>query len=46
MNLYGSEYDPIAELEPEILSAQWMTSGAYGGGFAVEDRRLVKRLIP
>ncbi len=46
MNLYGSEYDPIADLEPEILSAQFMTTDVYGGGFAVEDRKLVKRLVP
>jgi len=46
MNLYGSEYDPVAELEPEILSAQWLVSGIYGGGFEVEDRRLIEQLIP
>jgi acetoacetate decarboxylase len=44
--LHASEYDPIAALEPEVLSAHFMTSDVYGGGFAVEDRRLLKRLIP
>jgi acetoacetate decarboxylase len=46
MKLHPSEYDPIAALEPEILGAHFMTSDVYGGGFAVEDRRLLKRLIP
>lgn len=46
MTLHDSVFDPIAELEPEILSAQFMVSDVYGGGFAVEDRRLLKRLIP
>ena len=30
------EYDPIADLEPEILGAQFMVSDVYGGGFGVE----------
>lgn len=46
MTLHASEYDPIAALEPEILGAHFMTSDVYGGGFAVEDRRLLERLIP
>ena len=46
MTLKSSAFDPIAALEPEILSAQFMVSDVYGGGFAVEDRRLLKRLIP
>ncbi|MEP9354677.1 acetoacetate decarboxylase family protein [Xanthobacter sp. KR7-65] len=46
MNLHESAFDPLTELEPEILSAQFMVSDVYGGGFAVEDRRLLKRLIP
>lgn len=46
MTLHASEYDPIAALEPEILGAHFMASDVYGGGFAVEDRRLLKRLIP
>lgn len=46
MTLNASAFDPIAALEPEILSAQFMVSDVYGGGFAVEDRRLLKRLIP
>lgn len=44
--LHRSEYDPIADLEPEVLSAHFMASDVYGGGFAVEDRRLLKRLVP
>jgi acetoacetate decarboxylase len=44
--LHPSEYDPIAALEPKVLSAHFMVSDVYGGGFAVEDRRLLKRLIP
>jgi acetoacetate decarboxylase len=46
MKLHPSKYDPLTALEPEILSAQFMVSDVYGGGFAVEDRRLLKRLIP
>jgi acetoacetate decarboxylase len=44
--LHSSPFDPIADLEPEVLSAHFMTSDVYGGGFAVEDRRLLKRLYP
>lgn len=44
--LYASEFDPIAALDPEVLSAHFMTSDVYGGGFAVEDRRLLARLQP
>ncbi|SDV47334.1 acetoacetate decarboxylase family protein [Chitinasiproducens palmae] len=44
--LHASAFDPIAALEPEVLSAHFMTSEVYGGGFAVEDRRLLKRLYP
>lgn len=40
MTLHASEFDPIAALEPKILSAYFMASEVYGGGFAVEDRRL------
>lgn len=46
MKLHESEFDPLADLKPEILSAQFMVSDVYGGGFATEDRRLLKRLIP
>ncbi|MFH0297297.1 hypothetical protein AAFX91_08640 [Bradyrhizobium sp. 31Argb] len=46
MTLHSSEYDPIADLAPEILGAQFMVSEVYGGGFEVEDRRLIERLIP
>lgn len=46
MILHESAFDPLSALEPEILSAQFMVSDVYGGGFAVEDRRLLKRLIP
>ena len=46
MTLHASKYDPIADLEPEILGAHFMVSDVYGGGFEVEDRRLIERLIP
>ena len=46
MNLHASEYDNVIDLEPEILSAHYLVSGIYGGGWAVEDRRILKRLIP
>ena len=46
MRLHASEFDPISALDPQILSAQFMTSGVYAGGFDLEDRRLLKRLIP
>jgi len=45
MNLHASLFDPIADLDPEILGARFMYSGVYGGGFDVEDRRLIKRLV-
>lgn len=44
--LHASAFDPISALEPEVLGAHFMTSEVYGGGFAVEDRRLLKRLYP
>ncbi|AHF77196.1 Acetoacetate decarboxylase [Sodalis praecaptivus] len=44
--LHASEFDPIAALAPEVLGAHFMTSEVYGGGFAVEDRRLLTRLHP
>ena len=46
MTLHPCDYDPIADLKPEILGAQFMVSDVYGGGFEVEDRRLIERLIP
>jgi acetoacetate decarboxylase len=46
MTLHSSEYDPIADLDPEILGAHFMVSDVYGGGFEVEDRRLIERLTP
>lgn len=46
LTLHASEYDPLSALEPQILSAQFMVSDVYGGGFGVEDRRLLARLIP
>lgn len=46
MTLHDSEFDPIARLNPEVLGAHFMVSDVYGGGFEVEDRRLLKRLIP
>jgi len=46
MELHPSVFDPIAALEPQILGAHFMFSDVYGGGFEVEDRRLIKRLTP
>jgi Acetoacetate decarboxylase len=46
MKLHESTFDPLTELEPEILSAQFMVSQEYAGGFAKEDRRLIKQLVP
>jgi acetoacetate decarboxylase len=46
MTLHACDYDPIADLDPEILGAHFMVSDVYGGGFEVEDRRLIERLIP
>lgn len=46
MDLHSSDFDPLTELRPEILAAQFFVSDVYGGGFDVEDRRLIKRLIP
>ncbi|UHD45959.1 acetoacetate decarboxylase family protein [Aureimonas altamirensis] len=46
LKLHESEFDPLTELQPEVLSAQFMVSDVYAGGFGKEDRRLVKRLVP
>ncbi len=46
MNLHSSKYDALTDLEPEVLSAHYLVSDIYGGGWAVEDRRILKRLIP
>ena len=46
MKLHASAFDPLTDLEPRILSAQFMVSDVYGGGFGKEDRRLVKQLYP
>ncbi|WP_283178850.1 acetoacetate decarboxylase family protein [Gemmobacter sp. 24YEA27] len=46
LKLHESAFDPLTELEPEVLSAQFMVSTDYAGGFAKEERRLVKRLVP
>ena len=46
MNLYSTIFDPIADMEPEILGAHFMTSSVYAGGFDKEDRRLLKVLRP
>jgi acetoacetate decarboxylase len=44
MKLHPSSFDPVADLDPEILGARFMISEVYGGGLEVEDRRLIKRL--
>lgn len=46
LQLHPAEYDPLTELEPEVLGAHFMKTPVYGGGFAVEDRRLVERRLP
>ncbi|GAA3581260.1 hypothetical protein GCM10022222_77460 [Amycolatopsis ultiminotia] len=46
LQLLPSRFDPLTELEPEVLSAQSMKTPVYGGGFAVEDRRLIERRTP
>jgi acetoacetate decarboxylase len=46
MKLHESDFDPLAALEPEILGAHFMVTTVFGGGFAVEDRRLIERLVP
>jgi acetoacetate decarboxylase len=46
MPLHKSEFDPIAALEPEILGAHFRVTEVFGGGFAVEDRRLIEQLVP
>ncbi len=43
LNLYGSEYDPIKDLEPEILSASFKVFEAYESSKA--NRKLIKRLV-
>jgi len=42
MTLHPSAFDPLTELEPEVISAQFQVSDVYGGGLKVEDRRLFK----
>lgn len=44
MNLYGSEYDPLKDLEPEILSASFKIFEGYDGSIKNAGRKLVKRL--
>ncbi|MGE8941533.1 acetoacetate decarboxylase family protein [Leptospira interrogans] len=46
MKLHDCAFDPLTELEPEILSAQFMASDVYAGGFAKEKRLLLKQLVP
>lgn len=45
MTLHESEYDPLYALKPRIIGAHFMYTDVFGGGFAVEDRRIVTRLI-
>lgn len=46
MTLHKSDFDPLVALEPEVLGAHFMVTTVFGGGFAVEDRRLIERLVP
>lgn len=45
MNLVASDQDPLAELQPRILGAHHKYTDVFGGGLAVEDRRIVGRLL-
>lgn len=45
LKLYDSEYDLLAELKPEILSAQVSVTGPYDGSRQKENRKLVKQLL-
>lgn len=44
MTLHPSAFDPLHELNPTILGAHHMHTEVFGGGFAVEDRRILTRL--
>nr|WP_276141307.1 acetoacetate decarboxylase family protein [Sciscionella marina] len=46
LRLYPSEFDPLTDLEPKVLGAHFMKTPVYGGGFEVEDRRLIERRLP
>jgi len=46
LQLLASSFDPLADLKPNVLGAHFMTTPVYGGGFTVEDRRIVERRIP
>ncbi|HWL99541.1 MAG TPA: acetoacetate decarboxylase family protein [Nocardioidaceae bacterium] len=45
MRLHPSDQDPLSALEPRILGAQQMHTEVFGGGLAVEDRRILDRLV-
>lgn len=45
MTLHPSDQDPLADLEPRILGARHMHTEVFGGGLAVEDRRIVTQLV-
>lgn len=45
MNIYDSEQDPLVNLNPKILGARHMHTDVFGGGLAVEDRRIIKQLV-
>ncbi|MGI5174463.1 acetoacetate decarboxylase family protein [Treponema sp. OMZ 840] len=45
MNLYGSEYDSLKELEPEILCASFKVFEGYDGTMNNTGRKLVKKLV-
>jgi acetoacetate decarboxylase len=46
LQLLQSPFDPLTDLQPTVLGAHFMTTPVYGGGFAVEDRRLIERRTP
>lgn len=45
LTLHDCEFDALTDLKPEVLSAHYLISDVYGGGWGVEDRRIVKRLL-
>lgn len=45
LRLHSSRFDPLADLAPRVLGAHLLTTAQYGGGLAVEDRRLLDRKV-
>lgn len=45
MTLHASEQDPLSKLNPKIIGARHMHTDVFGGGLAVEDRRIISQLV-